>query len=108
MAALAAPLAAGKLSEWETWIGELTGSRRAEYEDMNARHGLEEHRAYLQPMPDGDYLVLVVHEGPGGETFMASVLASEHEFDRWFVERVAELHGFEPGGSLPPAATRRL
>ena len=34
---------------------------------MNARHGLTEHRAYLQPMPDGSFAVLVILEGPGGD-----------------------------------------
>ena len=108
MAAMAAPLAADKLGEWEQWIAELTGPRKAELDDLNARHGLDEHRAYLQPQPDGSYLVLVIHEGPGADSFTASVMQSEHEFDRWFVEKVAEIHGFEPGGTPPPSAVRRL
>lgn len=108
MAALAAPLAADKLDEWERWIAELTGPRKAELDDMNARHGLDDHRAYLQPQPDGNYLVLVIQEGPGGESFMASVLQSDHEFDRWFAQSVAEIHGFELDGPPPPGAARRL
>lgn len=108
MAAMAAPLAADKLGDWERWLAELTGPRKAEFDDMNARHGLDDHRAYLQPQPDGSYLVLVVQEGPGGENFMASVLESDHDFDRWFAQSVAEIHGFEPGAALPPSAARRL
>jgi len=108
MAALAAPLAADKLGEWEAWIAELTGPRKAEFDDMNARHSLDEHRAYLQPQPDGSYLVLVIHEGPGGESFLAAVLESDHEFDRWFAQSVVKLHGLEPGTTPPPPAARRL
>jgi hypothetical protein len=108
MPAIATPLAADKLADWQRWVGELTDTRKAEFEDMNTRHGLDEHRAYLQPMPDGNYLVLAVHEGPGAENFLAAVLSSDHEFDRWFAETVADIHGFDPGAGLPPVAARRL
>jgi hypothetical protein len=108
MAGMVAPLAAGKVDAWEAWIGELNGSRKAELEDMNARHGLTEHRAYLQPMPDGNYAVLVIHEGPGGDSFLQSVMASDHEFDRWFASSVAEIHDIDPSAPMPPPAERRL
>lgn len=108
MPAMAAPLAADKLDAWESWAAELEGPRKAEFEEMNDRYGLEEHRAYLQPMPDGSYLVLVIQEGPGAESFLASVADSDHDFDRWFVGSVADLHGMDPGGEMPPLAARRL
>jgi hypothetical protein len=108
MAVMAAPLPSDNLAAWESWIGELNGARKAEFDDMNSRHGLTAHEAHLQPTPDGDYVVLVVHDGPGGDGFMASLMASDHEFDRWFGQNVAELHGIDPSGPLPPAAERRL
>jgi hypothetical protein len=108
MPAMAAPLAADKLEAWEAWLDELNGPRKAEFDDLNARHGLTEHRAYLQPMPDGDYLVLVVHEGPGADDFMANVVGSDHEFDQWFVETVVDVHGMDLSGPPPPMAERKL
>jgi hypothetical protein len=108
MPALAAPLAADKLSDWETWIGELTGSRKAEFEDMNARHGLTEHRAYLQPMPDGGFLVLAIHEGPGADAFLPGLMGSDNSFDRWFAASIGEIHGMDGSGPMPPLAARRL
>jgi hypothetical protein len=105
---MAVPLPAEKLDAWKNWTEELKGARKAGFDDMNARLGLTEHRAYLQPTPDGSFLVLVVHEGPGGDDFMADVAASDHEFDRWFLKTVADLHGIDPSGPLPPAATRHL
>ena len=81
MPAMAVPLAADKLDAWEAWVAELHGPRKAEFDDMNARLGLTEHRAYLQPTPDGNFLTLVVAEGTGGDTFLANVLSSDHEFD---------------------------
>jgi hypothetical protein len=108
MAGMVAPLAADKLDVWEAWIAELNGPRKAEFDDMNTRHGLTEHRAYLQPMPDGNYAVLVIHEGPGGDDFVADVMASDHEFDQWFVGSVTEIHGLDGSGPMPPMAQRKL
>ncbi len=108
MTAFAVPLPAEKLEAWKSWTEELKGSRKAEFDDMNARHGLTEHRAYLQPTPDGGFLVVAVHDGPGGDEFLANVMASDHEFDRWFVEIISELHGMDPSGPLPPTPTRHI
>jgi hypothetical protein len=106
MPAMAAPLAADKLDAWKAWAGELTGSRKAEFDDMNSRVGLEEHRAYLQALPDGNFLVLVVAEGPGADGFLDTVAGSEHEFDQWFIRNVAELHQLDPSDEGPPMAER--
>ena len=108
MPAFAVPLAAEKLGPWESWVEELKGSRKAAFDDMNARLGLTEHQAWLQPAPDGNFLVIVIQEGPGGDSFAEKLLASDHEFDRWFAESVADLHGIDPAGPLPPEPTRYL
>jgi hypothetical protein len=105
---MAAPLAAEKLAAWESWIAELGGPRKAAFDDMNARQGLTDHRAYLQPTPDGSFLVLVIHEGPGADSFLPNVAQSDHEFDQWFVGAVADLHGIDTSAPLPPMAARRL
>jgi hypothetical protein len=103
MAAFAVTLAADRFGAWESWIAELNGPRRPSFDDMNSRHGLTKHEAYLQPTPDGNFLVLVIQEGPGSESFGASIVSSNDEFDRWFMESVADLHG-----SMPPTLTRYL
>jgi hypothetical protein len=108
MPALAAPLAADKVHAWEAWVAELNGPRKAAFDDMNARHGLTEHRAYLQSTPDGNFLVLAIHEGPGSESFLANIAASHNEFDQWFMKTVADVHGMDVSGPLPPMATRKL
>lgn len=106
MTAFAVPLPAEKLDAWKSWTEQLKGSRKAEFDDMNARLGITEHRAYLQPTPDGSFLVVAVHEGPGGDDFLAKVTASGHDFDRWFVGSIADFHGIDPSGPLPPTPTR--
>jgi hypothetical protein len=52
--------------------------------------------------------VLAIHEGPGGDSFIANVLSSDHEFDQWFAGAVADLHGMDTSGPMPPMATRKL
>jgi hypothetical protein len=79
MPAFAVPLAAQKLGAWESWVEELKGPRKAEFDDMNARLGLTEHEAYLQPTPDGNYLVIVIQAGPGGDSFTDKLLSSDHD-----------------------------
>ncbi len=108
MPAMAAPLASGKHDAWEAWTKELTGPRQAEFDDMNQRHGLTEHRAYLQPLPDGNYLVLVVVEGAGADGFLGSIAQSDHDFDRWFLGSIVDLHEFDLSGPLPPMAGRMI
>ncbi|MFN8217802.1 MAG: hypothetical protein U0R71_14505 [Solirubrobacterales bacterium] len=108
MPAMAVPLAADKLEAWEAWTAELTGPRKQEFEEMNARAGLDEHRAYLQPTPDGGYLVLVVAEGPGAAGFLDALAASDHDFDQWFIAGVADLHQLDPDAERPPMAERRI
>jgi hypothetical protein len=108
MPAIAVPLAADKLDDWEAWIGELNGPRKAAFDDMNARHGLTEHRAYLQQTPDGSFLVIAVHEGPGGDSFIADVVSSDDEFDQWFMKALGDLHGIDASGPSPPMAARKL
>jgi hypothetical protein len=108
MLAFAVPLAAEKRGPWESWLNELKGPRKAAFDDMNARLGLTRHEAYLQPAPDGNFLVIVVQDGPGGESFGEKLLLSDNEFDRWFAAAVADLHGIDPAGPPPPAPTRYL
>jgi hypothetical protein len=67
-----------------------------------------DHRAYLQPTPDGNFLAVVVLDGPGGDAFMENAAASDNEFDRWFLGKAAELHGFDLSQGLPPAPERFL
>jgi hypothetical protein len=89
---------------WESWLDELKGPRKAAFNDMNARLGLTRHEAYLQPAPDGNYLVIVVQDGPGGYSFTEKLLSSDNEFDRWFAATVADLHGIDPAWSAAAGA----
>lgn len=109
MPAMVIPIPNDKVAAWKEWTAQISGPRRAEFDDMNARLGLADHRAYLQPTPDGGFLALVVVEGPGAEGFLPALGGSSNEFDQWFLANVADLHGMVPGdGAPPPMAERRI
>lgn len=108
MGAFAAPILPDKLDAWEAWIAELTGPRKAEFDDMNSRYELTGHRAFLQQTPDGHHMVIVVHDGPGADAFMGSLAGSDNAFDVWFRDGVADVHGIDFSGPLPPAPKQFL
>jgi hypothetical protein len=102
MGAFAAPILPDKLDVWESWMAELTGPRKAELDDMNSRHDLTGHRAWLQQTPDGHHMVVVVIDGPGGDTVMGKLAGSDNAFDAWFRDKAAEVHGIDFGALPPP------
>jgi len=53
-------------------------------------------------------MVIVVHDGPGGNTFMGTLADSDNAFDAWFRDSVAEIHGIDFSGELPPAPRQFL
>ena len=106
--AMAVPLVPGKEETWAEFADQVTGARRAEFDDFNARHGITDHRAWLQKNPDGSSMVIAVAEGPGADSFMAEFSTSDNEFDKWFTERVVDVHGFDFSAPPPPPAERKI
>ena len=108
MEAMAVPIKPGKLEEWEAWCGELTGARKAEFDDLNQRHGLTTHAAWLQANPDGSHLAVVVFDGTGAAGFLGSLARSDNEFDTWFRSGIENAHPMDFSAPPPPAPQRRL
>ena len=108
MGAMAIPIAPGKLEAWEAWIAEVNGPRKAEFDDMNARFDLTAHRAWLQKTPDGQNLVIAVHDGPGADEFIGKLAMSDNDFDKWFRGKIEDVHGMDFSAPPPPPAERRL
>jgi hypothetical protein len=101
------PIVDGKLEAWKEWAAELQGPRRADFEDLNRRHRLTRHDAWLAETPAGP-IVVVLHEGPGADSFVQDILASDHEVDNWFAGKVMELHGVDPNQPLPPMPEKHI
>ena len=104
MGAIAVPILPGKVDAWKEWGAELKGPRADEFADFNSRFGLTRHRAYLQQNPDGGYVVIAIHDGPGGDEFMQKAAESDHPFDVEVRGKVEEFHGIDltaPPGPPP-------
>ena len=108
MDAMAVPIRPGKLEAWKSWCGELTGARKAEFDDMNQRHGLTTHAAWHQANPDGSDLAVVVIDGPGASEFLGKVATSENEFDVWFRSSIENIHPMDFSAAPPPMPVRTL
>jgi hypothetical protein len=108
MEAMAVPIKPDKLETWKAWCGELTGPRKAEFDDMNERLGLTTHAAYHQANPDGSDLAVVVIDGPGAETFLGKLATSDNEFDTWFRTSIEDIHPMDFSAPPPPMPTRAL
>jgi hypothetical protein len=93
LGAAAFPILPGKTDEWRTFIGELNGSRRAEYEANRKSVGVRE-RAYYQPTPMGDLVILTL-EGDDPAGAFSRLAAMTDPFSTWFFEQVQNVHGFD-------------
>ena len=94
MNAVAVPVLETKVDDWKAWVVECMGPRREAFDDFNERMGLTLHRAWLMQSRQGP-LAIVVFDGPGAESFLQKMAASQEPFDRWFRERVSEFHGID-------------
>ena len=105
MGLVVAPIADGKIDAWKKFIEEMkSGSKREGFSDLNQRYKLTRHEVWYAETPGGP-MAVVIHEGPGGEDFMQAVVHSNHSFDVWMREQLAELHGMdfnEPPPGPPP------
>ncbi len=108
MEAFAVPIKPGKGETWKSWIGEITGPRKAELDDMNERFGLTTHAAWLQEGPDGSQLAVVVLDGAGASAFLGTLAGSDHEFDVWFRSKVEDIHPMDFSAPPPDAPVRFL
>ena len=104
MKAMVVPLASNEVEAWKAWIRECIGPRREEFDEFNERMGLTLHRAWLTQSSQGP-LVIVVLDGPGAEDFMQRMATSQEPFDKWFRERVSEIHeiDFSQPNAAPPS-----
>ena len=108
MGLFVAPIMEGKLDAWKSWAAAFKGPKKEEFEDLNHRYGITRHEAWLVETPDGP-LAVVLHEGPGADTFIEKMLHSENSVDKAFAKSVAEFHGMDPDTPPPgPPPTRVL
>jgi hypothetical protein len=73
-----------------------------QYVESRKRLGIALERVYLQTTPMGDFVVAYIEsERSFGET-TAAMLASDLEIDKFFVEKVRDIHGMDLTQPPPP------
>lgn len=98
----AVPILPGKTEAWKQAAAEMTGPRRAEYEESRRRLGLTREVVSLQQTPEGDYVVVCL-EGDDPEGVVSKYLNSDAPFDRWFAETILiGIHGMDASQEPPP------
>ena len=93
------PILPGKTAEWRSWMGELNGPRREEFDASRRAAGVHE-RTFLQSTPMGD-LVIVTAEGDDPGRAFAKIMSGTDAFSTWFAGRAKEIHGIDITASQP-------
>lgn len=91
LVAYMAPILPGKRAQWDDFMAQITGPRRAAFDAIHAK---VHERTFLQETPMGD-VVIVTLEGDDPTGDMAAVFNSNDEFVQWFIQQVQEIHGFD-------------
>lgn len=89
------PVAPGKTDDDARSIGDEFTSRPDEYRESRDRHGIAVERAYLQTTPMGSFVVVYGESRDGFDVATAGMAQSDLAIDKFFVESVREIHGFD-------------
>ena len=102
--AAALPVRPGKMARLHEWTSELNGIHAAEFEESLHRLGFGL-TLFVQYGPPTDVVIAVV-EGDDPATALGRLVGSQHPFDRWHVQQIADQTGLD--FSAPPAAPNEL
>lgn len=91
--AFVAPIVPGKLEDWKAFTREFSGERKTEYAASRKRAGITRETAFHQKTPNGDVAVIVIESSTDAAAALAKLFRSTDPFDRWFAERVQQIHG---------------
>lgn len=98
--AAALPLVPDKTARLHEWAVELNGIHATEFEEgmRRLRHAVT---LFVQHAPQIDLVISVVEgEEPAGG--LGQLARSQHPFDRWHIQQIAELSGLDLSAPPPP------
>jgi len=107
------PIVAGKVEAWRRFCQEMSGSRLQMYEASRRRLGITRERLALVETAFGSAAV-TTFEAPDVAQALGQIITSDLPFDRWYRERVQELHGVNLAGyehfsqQVPPPHNQEL
>ena len=99
MFAITFPIPADKLSQWQSFTGQLMGAKKADYVANRKKLGVRE-RTFHQHTPQGDF-VIVTLEGNDPTAAFAKFGQGTDPFTIWFKAQVMEIHGMDLGAPPP-------
>jgi hypothetical protein len=102
---LALPVLPGKTGDARTFLRQLDGSRRAEFDASERRIGIGKELWYLAKLPSGDHLIAYMESTDFGSALQGFV-GSRDAFDLWFKEQMQAVTGVDlnnPPADLVPA-----
>ncbi|MDP9264791.1 MAG: hypothetical protein M3O91_01540 [Chloroflexota bacterium] len=93
----------GRAAEYK----EELAKHEKRYEELNHKAGLKRHMEFLQESPLGA-LVITIFETDDPSKLVRTF--GEDDFDKWWVERIHDLHGVDLKGAAfsPPKVTTLL
>jgi hypothetical protein len=91
--AVAFPILPGKTDAWRSWMDEINGSRREQFDESRRNAGVHE-RTFLQSTPMGDVVIVTLEGDDPGRAF-GKMLGSGDEFATWFASKAKEIHGVD-------------
>ena len=107
MGLVVAPIKEGKVEAWKNWNAEIKSSKQSDFDDLNERYGLTRHEVWFAQSPGGP-LAVVIHEGPGADSFMQKIAQSDNSFDLWMKESIESFHDMELGKPPPGPMPERM
>jgi hypothetical protein len=102
---LALPVLPGKTAVARTFLQELDGPRRVEFDASERRIGITKELWYLAKLPSGDHLIAYMESGDFGSALQGFV-GSRDPFDLWFKAQMQTVTGVDlnnPPADLAPA-----
>jgi hypothetical protein len=88
------PIVAGKVEAWRRFCQELSGSRRQMYEESRQLLGITREQFVLIQTTFGAASMTTL-EAADVDGALVQIITSKLPFDRWYRERVRELHGID-------------
>jgi hypothetical protein len=102
---LAFPVLPGKTTDARTFLQQLDGTRRAEFDASERRIGITKELWYLAPLPSGDHLIAYM-EAADFNRALQSFVSSRDPFDVWFKTQMLTATGVDlnnpPPNMTPP------
>jgi len=110
---LTLPIASGKVEAWRRFCQELSGSQLQMYINSRRRLGVTSERMALVENGFGATAVTTL-EAADISQVVNRMISSDYPFDRWYRERMLDLHGIQLAGyqdflqPAPPAQNQEL